>query len=236
MPQGIVTYISPIDHRKESLHTTVEGSKLSLTRRTIAILLVAVISISALMGFFYGKRQGEFNASAIVSASGIGVYKDYLCASSLSSIDWGSLSPGSTKNIKVYVRNESNETRVLSISPANWLPSGANTKLNLNWKSTTVQMYPGQIANTTLSLYASKTISGISTFSFDIIIGSSAALAGDINHDGRVDLRDIQMIIYAIFSNPSSPNWNPNADLDENSIVDMRDLSIDLQSFGDTIA
>ncbi len=215
--------------------TEKKASRLFSVRSAVALVLVVIV-VAALMNAIYLKKYGNLNASAVISPQGIGVYRDYASTNAVTNVDWGSLSPGSTKNIKVYIRNEANETRNLSISSADWVPTGADAQLSFSWKSTTVQIDPGEIANVTLSLYVSKTISGISAFSFDVVVSSSTGLLGDVNQDGKVDMRDVQIIVSAMFSGNGSPNWDPRADLDGNSIVDMRDLAILLLHFGDNIA
>jgi hypothetical protein len=47
----------------------------------------------------------------------------------------------------------------------------------------------------------------------------------DINRDGMVDMRDVDIAVLAFASTPGSGNWNPLADVDQNGIVDLRDLS-----------
>ena len=58
-------------------------------------------------------------------------------------------------------------------------------------------------------------------------------LLGDVNGDGRVDLRDIALVArafgsegpnYLFPSSPSSKNWNPNADINNDGVVNMKDI------------
>jgi parallel beta-helix repeat protein len=49
-------------------------------------------------------------------------------------------------------------------------------------------------------------------------------LAGDINGDGKVDLKDLVLLAYAYGSVPGNPNWDAHADLDGNGRVDLTDL------------
>jgi len=48
----------------------------------------------------------------------------------------------------------------------------------------------------------------------------------DLNHDGAVDGLDANIISSAWLSTPSSPNWNPDADLNKDNIVNAGDLAI----------
>jgi hypothetical protein len=53
---------------------------------------------------------------------------------------------------------------------------------------------------------------------------------GDIDGDGRVDLRDVALVVRALGSVPGQPRWNPVADLNHNGRVDVLDLFLVLRS------
>ena len=57
-------------------------------------------------------------------------------------------------------------------------------------------------------------------------------ILGDVNGDGRVDLRDIALVARAFGSTPTSPNWNPAADLNSDGIVNMKDIALVVRNFG----
>lgn len=57
-------------------------------------------------------------------------------------------------------------------------------------------------------------------------------LIGDINKDGKVDIRDVAIVAKAFGSYPGFPNWNPVADLNGDGKVDIRDVSIVAKQFG----
>ena len=59
-----------------------------------------------------------------------------------------------------------------------------------------------------------------------------AFLPADVNQDGVVDTKDISLAVAAFNSSPGSPRWNPNADVDNSSRVDMRDIVIIALNFG----
>jgi hypothetical protein len=58
---------------------------------------------------------------------------------------------------------------------------------------------------------------------------------GDIDLSGCVNVFDLSAFLSAYGSTPSSPNWNPYADLNRNGKVDVFDLSIFLSNFGKCI-
>jgi len=53
---------------------------------------------------------------------------------------------------------------------------------------------------------------------------------GDVNGDGRVDFRDVNLVARAFGSQPGQPRWNQAADLNQNGRVDLGDLLFVLRS------
>jgi hypothetical protein len=68
-----------------------------------------------------------------LKAIGVGVCWDSSCTSAVSSIDWGALEPGVTKNFTIYVRNEGNVQVMLSMTTSNWNPASASSYITLSW-------------------------------------------------------------------------------------------------------
>jgi PKD repeat protein len=61
-----------------------------------------------------------------------------------------------------------------------------------------------------------------------------SSLIGDINGDGKVDMRDIAIVAKAFSTVPEDQNWNPIADLNGDGRVDMRDIAIVAKAFNPT--
>jgi hypothetical protein len=57
---------------------------------------------------------------------------------------------------------------------------------------------------------------------------------GDINGDGKVDMRDINATVQAFRAYPGHPKWNPEMDLDRNNIIDIRDIMTIILNFNKT--
>jgi len=67
----------------------------------------------------------------------------------------------------------------------------------------------------------------------------SSLYPGDINGDGKVDIKDIAIAAKAFGALPTSPNWNPIADVtgplgEPDGKVDIRDLAFIAFHYGDT--
>jgi len=61
---------------------------------------------------------------------------------------------------------------------------------------------------------------------------------GDINGDGKVDIKDVAIVAAAFGTDPSHPRWNPDADITgpvylvPDGKVDIRDISLVARNFG----
>lgn len=131
----------------------------------IAALVVATTTVSALL-----SASKTFSNTGNVKAVGVGVYVDSGCSQPLSSINWGTLTPGSTSNFTAYVRDEGTTALVLSKTIGNWSPSSASSYITLNWNREGYVLGSGATVQTIFTLLVSSNISGISSFSFDITI------------------------------------------------------------------
>ena len=99
-----------------------------------------------------------------------GLYGDQACTSSVSSINWGTLSPGSSENVTVYVRNEGNVPFNLSKS-VSWHTANASAYITLSWdyKNQTVPV-SGVIKIVLTLAVAANTPASLKSFSFDLTI------------------------------------------------------------------
>lgn len=100
----------------------------------------------------------------------LGIYSDSNCTTALSSVSWGTLDPGTTATSTIYVRNEGNVPVTLSIGASNWSPSSASSYFTLSWNRAGYVLAAGASVQAVLSLAVSSSISGVTSFSFDITI------------------------------------------------------------------
>jgi hypothetical protein len=113
-------------------------------------------------------------ASSVEGVS-IGVYWDASCTTVVQSIDWGNLTPSSSKSVDAYIRNEGNTSVCLSLNTTDWTPVGASNYLTLSWNYSNQIIEPMDVIPVILSLSVSSSIAGIETFSFNIVISSTEA-------------------------------------------------------------
>jgi len=55
-----------------------------------------------------------------------------------------------------------------------------------------------------------------------------------VNGDGIVDIRDLVLVRLAFGSEPGEPDWNPEADLNRDGIIDIIDATILRSQAGET--
>jgi peptide/nickel transport system substrate-binding protein len=60
-------------------------------------------------------------------------------------------------------------------------------------------------------------------------------LTGDIDESGKVDIRDIATAAKAFGTDPTSPRWNPYADVNGDNKIDIRDIASIAKQFGKTL-
>jgi hypothetical protein len=150
----------------KSKEFVVAGATLTLVTYVLALSLVGQV-LSAVQ-----TSRTVSNAGA-VKAIGVGVFWNNECTDPLSSIDWGILEPGSSKNVTCYIRNEGNSVSTLSMYASNWSPSNASDYLTLSWDYGGQSINPDDVTQVTFTLSVDASIDGITSFSFDItIVGS----------------------------------------------------------------
>lgn len=115
------------------------------------------------------KNEGRQPAGSIIPGN-VGIYTDSSCTQPLTSIDWGSFSPGESVNKIIYIKNAQSIPLTLNMSPINWNPIQASESITVTWNKENVILVSQQSTEATLTLTVSSNISGISQFSVDIMI------------------------------------------------------------------
>ena len=139
---------------------------------TVFVVAGILVALVLLDGMVMGTLLGQVTLPNLgtVKAIGVGVYWDSGCSNSVTSINWGTVEPGSTNDVTVYIKNEGNTPATLSSSTENWDPSIASTYMSLTWNYGGQVIDVGAVVQVTLSLTVSDTIEGVTSFSFDIVI------------------------------------------------------------------
>ncbi len=200
--------------------------------QTLTILLTLLTTILAI---WFLKPGGSIQNVAAVQTSGtLGAYWDSGCSSRVTTIDWGNMTLGQTKIITFYVRNEGSTSIFLSAIDKNWNPTTAQSYIHFVCGSDDQKVQANEVNKVICSLTVSIVTTNITNYSFNMLMQGTDYLLSDVNHDGKVDLRDIALLIGVYGTTPASPNWNPNADLNRDLKVNMHDVAIACQDFTKT--
>jgi hypothetical protein len=123
-------------------------------------------------GLVDGKIDVSSNSvNTIQVAVGVGVYWDANCSFPVSSLDWGSVFPGSVMNITVFIRNEGDAPSTVFLRVTNWSPANASNFLALNWDYNNSVVNSRQTIKVMLTFSVASAAEGITDFCFDVIIG-----------------------------------------------------------------
>ena len=152
------------------MESSLENRGKIIPRISIALVLCALAT--GIFGTAISLLQANrtIPSAGSVVGVGVGIYWNSACTNRTSSINWGLLDPGSNKTVTVYVRNEGNAAATLSKAAQNWNPSTASSYMILNWNYASQTLSVNQVLQVKLTLVVASTISGITNFSFDIII------------------------------------------------------------------
>jgi archaellum component FlaG (FlaF/FlaG flagellin family) len=142
------------------------------TAGTIIAIIGAAIILTVTTAGLLSVNQ-TVPSSGIVTTVNVGVYQEYACTNNLTSIDWGTLSPGDSTTQTIYIKNIGTQPITITMTKTNWNPTAANGPITLSWSPNDTTLNVGQVATATLTLDVSESISGITDFSFNIVITGS---------------------------------------------------------------
>ena len=145
-------------------------------KRTV-IIVVAACFIGMVVGsavtFAFLTSQKSIPSTGMVLAVNVGVFSDAACTLNLTSIDWGSVYPGGAVPQTIYVKNTGNSPMTLSMTTTSWNPAIAAGQINVAWDKENVVLNAGQSTSATLTLSVSQNVSGVTSFSMNIIVAGS---------------------------------------------------------------
>ena len=134
----------------------------------IAIGIVGMMLIIATAGLL--STNQTLSASGTIAGINLGVYSDAACTVPITTVSWGTLSPGTQVTQTIYVKNTGNIAENLTMATNTWTPSNAGTYLTITWSPTLSTLTAGQSTLATLTLTALSGASALTTFSCNIVI------------------------------------------------------------------
>ena len=131
-------------------------------------------------------------------------------------------------NVTVYANGTQIETQPVM------LETGTSTTITFTWNITgfaygncTIGAYAEPILNETY--VADNNVTCIAPVHVGVPGDVSSSMAGV--YDAKCDMKDIAYLVILFNTKPASPNWNPNADVDNNAVVSMIDIAIAIFNF-----
>jgi hypothetical protein len=140
----------------------------------IILLATAAMTVSAVVltsGILSGSKI--VNNQGHVNAIGVGVYWESSCTNEVSTIDWGYMNPGATKDVRIYIKNEGTIQMTLNMTTHDWSPTSAASYIVLSWNREGSQVDSGSVSSAVLTLSVSPSISDVQDFDFVITITGS---------------------------------------------------------------
>jgi len=141
------------------------GAALTLVTYVLALSLVGQVLSTA-------QTSKTVSTTGTVKAIGIGVYSEFACINPVTEIRWGTLEPGQKVNRTVYIKNTSNAPVTLSMTTpySSWNPPDASNYITCTWDSEGKSLDVDQVTPAVLTLSVKNNITGITNFSFNIVI------------------------------------------------------------------
>jgi len=153
-------------------------SKEYILTTAMILLITYTLSLSLVSQAFTAgqttKTLSSTGSIQIQTSEGIGIYSNAQGTVSLTSIEWGTLTPGGSNSITCYIKNEGSSPVTLAMQTSDWQPISAQNYITLSWNYNAQSISPNQVVQVTLTLSVNPNIQGITNFGFDItIVGSS---------------------------------------------------------------
>lgn len=114
------------------------------------------------------------------------------------------------------------------------LENGTATTVSPVW-NTTGFTYGNYTIKATTSTVQDETNTTNNTFTSTVKV--HVGMPGDVSsttpgtYDGTVNMKDIAYMVALFNTRPTSPNWNPNADVNNDLVVNMKDIAIAIVNF-----
>jgi hypothetical protein len=118
----------------------------------------------------FGLLSNSFGSTGIVTTPNIEVYRERECINEVSLLNWGVLTPNSTKTATIFVKKIGTIDLELNVSAENWAPENCIDYLNFSWNYSGITDPFSNAEPITLTLKISENIERITNFEFNILI------------------------------------------------------------------
>jgi hypothetical protein len=134
----------------------------------LAVAVATILTLTSVVALLQSSKT--FQNSGTVTAINVGVYQDSACTQVLSLLDWGSIGPGSSANRTIYIKNDGTTAMTLNMTVSAWNPASASSYIGLTWNREGTVLNQGNSAAALLTLTVSASITGITSFNYNVTI------------------------------------------------------------------
>lgn len=174
------------------------GSSVKLLRscKKTVLLITITAAVTLIIGSLISiwlSKVTELNIPSIgyIRTRGVEGYWDKDLTNKTGACDWGTIWPGLTRNVSIYLRSISNIETTLSLRTRNWTflnssnkivagPNATTPYMSLGWSYNNAIVHPGEVLQVTLTLSVEQSsdlvefliANDVKAFSVEIIIST----------------------------------------------------------------
>ena len=131
-------------------------------------VLICGMLLGALVYSQTVAKQVQIQNKGAIRSIGVEVYADVGLTQIRDSIAWGTLEPGDSVSVTVYVKNTGSDVQRLVIWAESWVPSSAQNSLTLSWDYVDSWISSGDSIPVKFTLTVDPEVEGVSGFGFVI--------------------------------------------------------------------
>jgi len=117
-----------------------------------------------------GSHSVRIQGGGVIQTVGLEAFLDSNLTMKATAIDWDLMSPGGSSNVTLYLKSSSTIPAEIMFSTENWEPSVSQPFFNLTWNYNNQSLSPNHIIPVIFTLRVSENITGVTTFTFDLLI------------------------------------------------------------------
>ena len=148
---------------------------MSLRKIVTGTVIAAIVMITVMMTNALSLLQSSapLTHNGTIETLNVGVFQDSACTQSLSTLNWGTLRPGTSANRTIYVKNTGNVPVTLNMTLTSWNPSAAASYITLTWNRQGTILSQGNSISALLVLSVSANVNGITSFACTTFIAGN---------------------------------------------------------------
>jgi hypothetical protein len=139
--------------------------------KTLIILTLSTLLIAGALLWVFSVR---ITNTGTIRTIGFSIYQDSALTKPLTSIDWGTVDPGSQYGVVAWLFNTNSTAITINLTVTDWNPPGAQAYLTPEWNiSASTIIQPQAIQPCMFKLTISPQVQGITNFSFALVLNAT---------------------------------------------------------------